>query len=362
MIIYIFELLLIWFFGILLYKKIISRKSFVYIIVILLSLILGLRGITVGEDTRHFMDMFNYISHIPWGKILTGGTNVVYNTVYGGDLTVEIGYTILNKLVSMFTTNPQWILLICAFITNILVGRFILRTSNDVFTAVYIYVCESLYMQSFNLMRQFLAIAIAIQAYEMIKNKRYVCGAAIVLLASCFHTSALVMLGLFPIMMFRNQKKAIKYIFAGAVLVVFSVPLMQYITNNFLLKYSVYFTVNYWEVSARGQVLLWITEIMICVFLYFRCHNEEINLSNCYIAISGSLIYLAFEVVGLRISGFQRIALYYNIFIIFLFPCFLYEFKKKDRIFIKTGLYFVLTVAFLSAASIPARLYHFFWQ
>ena len=238
MITYIFELVLIWLLGILLYKKIISKKSFVYIAFILLSLFLGLRGITVGEDTRHYIDVFNCISRISWEKILTSGVNVVYNTVYGVNLTVEIGFTILNKLVSMFTTNPQWVLLICAFITNILVGRFILRTSNNVFTAVYIYMCESMYMQSFNLMRQFLAIAIAIQAYELIKNKRYVLGVGIILLACCFHTSALVMFGLFPIMMVQNQKKAIKYIFVAAVIVVFSVPVMQYITNSFLQKYA----------------------------------------------------------------------------------------------------------------------------
>ena len=362
MVTYILELVLIWLFGVLLYKKAISKKSFIIISVILLSLILGLRGVTVGEDTQSYINIFKYISRIPWVKILTSGISVVYNTTYGFDSTIEVGFAILNKLVSIFTRDPQWILLICAFITNILVGRFILRTSNDVFTAVYIYMCECMYMQTFNAMRQLLAIAIAIQAYELIKNKRYIYGTGIILLACCFHMSALVMFGLFPIMMVKNQRKAMKYIFAGAALVIFSVPLMQYITNRFLQKYTAYFTVNYWEISARGQALLWITEIIICVFLYFRHHNEEMDLSNCYIAISGTLIYLAFEIIGLRISIFQRIALYYNIFIVFLFPCFLQEFKKSDRFFLNAGLCFVLTVAFLNAASSPVRLYHFFWQ
>ena len=306
--------------------------------------------------------MFNYISHISLSKILTSGTGVVYNTVYGIDFTVEIGFALLNKLISMFTINPQWLLLICALITNILIGRFIIQNTDNVFFALYIYMCESMYMHSFNAMRQFLAIAIAIQAYDLIKNKRYFCGMVIILLACCFHTSALVMFGLFPMMMFRNQKKAIKYMFAGAVLVVFSVPLMQYIIDSFFPNYSVYFKVNYWGVSVRGQALLWFAELIICAFLLFRRNNEKLNQDNCYIAISGTLLYLALEIIGLRISIFQRVALYYNIFIIFLFVCFAHEFREKKHVIINTGLLFVMTVAFLRTASIPARLYHFFWQ
>ena len=362
--IYIFELMIIWAFGFLYHEKVIKKEKFVFFTVMLLSLVSGLRGIDVGEDTQFFYNMFNHISQVSWKEIFTSGTSVVYNTLYGVDFAVETGYAILNKTISMFTSNPQWLIVTCAFITNILIGRFILKTSDNVFMAIYIYTCESMYMHSFSLIRQFVAIAIAIQAYELIKQKKYINGLIVILLACSFHTSAIVMLGLFPLMMPKNHVKSIKYVFVVAIISLFSTTFMKNIINSisYLDKYSEYFEKNIWEGSVHAQALLWLSEIIICVIICFIYRNDLSTKKNCYIAVAGTLIYLAFEVIGLRISAFQRIAIYYNIFIVFLFPYFASKFKTRSRMILCIGIYFVMTVAFFRAASLPVRSYRFFWQ
>lgn len=50
-------------------------------------------------------------------------------------------------------------------------AKFVYENAHEhIFMGTYIYLCESLYMNSFNAMRQVLALAIAVQAYTVLKK------------------------------------------------------------------------------------------------------------------------------------------------------------------------------------------------
>ena len=106
-----------------------------------------------------------------WKTIFTSGTDIVYDTIWNVDRSMEVGYVLLNKIVRIFTSNAQWILVIIAFTTCYLMAKFVYDNCDRVFLPTYIIFCESLYMQSFNLARQTLAIAIGLQAYTLLKKE-----------------------------------------------------------------------------------------------------------------------------------------------------------------------------------------------
>jgi len=145
MTIYIVELLILLLLGVLLYGKIIKNKTFVILAFTMMALVLGLRAPSVGEDTQHFIDIFNYARNVSWKKVFTSGTDVVYAIVYGVDLKVETGYLILNKIVGIFTDDGQWLIFIVAILTCGLFGKFILDNCEDVFLR-HISLCVSRYI------------------------------------------------------------------------------------------------------------------------------------------------------------------------------------------------------------------------
>lgn len=362
MYIYIIELVVIWVLGLLLYCKRIKKKNFIIISMLVLTCVLGLRGNSVGEDTSHFIEVFHYISNLSWKDIFSSGFSVIYNTVFGAKLTVEIGYAVFNKLISIFTNNAQWVLIFSAIITNVLIGRFFYKNVSNVFLALYIYMCEAMYMQSFNLMRQFIAIAIALQAYDFLKEKKYFKGILIIFLASTFHTSAITMLCIIPILSIQDIKKVIKYVLITSIIICCSMPFISTIISTIIPKYAGYFSMNYWGYRVRGQALLWGVEAFVCLFMYHRIRKDHVLEKDSIMGVIGSILYLTFSFIGIRISSFQRIALYFNIFIIFLFTGALTQIKARDRLMIRLGLYMVMTFAFISSCNAPSRFYTFFWQ
>lgn len=347
--------------GIFLQAKYINKRIFVTISFTIMALILGLRGNTVGEDTRHFIGVFQYAKDISWKTALTSGTDTIYNTIYGTDLSIETGYLILNKIIGLFTDNAQWLIFVVAVLTCWLFGKFILEQSQHVFFATYIFMCESMYMQSFNLMRQMLAIAIGIQAYTLIKRNQNIKAVLIIILAFLFHKTTGLLFILFFLYRIENKQKSMKYILLGSVLITISVPILYQIIENLIPRYALYFKINYWESTLGvGSSLLLALEAVICVYAYLK---KQINKNkDMFIAVSCTVFSIVFELMGTEIVMFSRIALVFKIFLIYLFPMAANFFSKKSRWIYYCGILLVVTLSFISYSSSDTRLYSFFWQ
>lgn len=358
MTIYIIELCLVIALGYLLQCRYINKRTFIICSFFIMAIILGLRGNSVGEDTKHFLSVFRYAQNISWKTALTSGTDVIYNTVYNVDLSIEVGYLVLNKIIASFTDNGQWLLILCAIATCSLVGKFIYDNTENVFMATYIFMCESLYMNSFNLMRQLLAMSIGIQAYTYLKRNNYKKAIMCIFLAFLFHKSSIVLLILIPLFWVKNNNKAIKYIVIIGISINFMIPLLYQMLSIFLPRYSNYLKVNHWGVSVNGKLLLWLIEIAICIFIWSR----KIKDKETFVIISCTIIYLALEFMGLNISMFQRIALFFSVFLMFLFPKFSRYFSRNSKVLYKLALLFILTISFISYAGSTTRIYSFFWQ
>lgn len=363
MTVYIFEMLFVLFAGALLYSRKVSKKTFLILSFFTMALILGLRGETVGEDTAHYIDVFEKTKYISWKTIFTSGTDIVYDTIWNVDRSMEVGYVLLNKIVRIFTSNAQWILVIVAFTTCYLMAKFVYDNCDRVFLPTYIIFCESLYMQSFNLARQTLAIAIGLQAYTLLKKEcRHSNIKAIlaIFIAFLFHKSAIVLLLLVPLWKIKDNRRGIKYIIIGSILMPFLTTAIGRFIFVIIPRYAGYFQNNYWDANVGGVAFLWLIELFMIIYIFKRYQNDDGK--EVFIATACTAIYISLELVGLKFTAFTRITLYFRAFLVFLFPFFQRYLESKSRLVYKSGLILLLSLFFLRYASTLARLYYFFWQ
>lgn len=177
-----------------------KAKYFVLFSFFLMTIVLGLRGATVGEDTKMYLNIAERVTNISWKEVFSSFPTSQWRYISYGGLSgfserTETVYLAYCKLIMLIFHNAQAVLLITAAITNALFAKFILdniTVKQDAILAVYIYMCDAMFMNSFNTMRQILAISIAVQSIELIKKEKYKKAIACVLLAACFHQSAIV--------------------------------------------------------------------------------------------------------------------------------------------------------------------------
>ncbi|MGG7147403.1 EpsG family protein [Clostridium butyricum] len=359
MLIHIALLFLIYFFGILFLQTIHNRKYFLFFSFASMATVLGLRSSSVGEDTQHFLNIFDISKSISWSTIFSGITETTWDIQWGVEQKIENGYMILNKVLHIFTDDGQWLLIVMAILTCWLVARFIwYNIPEHVFLATQIFLCESLYMNSFNLMRQMLAIAIGINAYSCIKEKKYIKALFIFLIAFMFHKSSLVLCILTPLCLVKNNQKIIKYALIGGVSISILMPKISLFISMLIPRYESYFKVNYWESNLNGTILLWLIEIGICLFMYIKKVKDK----DTFMGIACTILYLTFEIIGFNISIFSRIALYFRVFLMILFTSFVNYISPKKRIWYYVMILLLLTAAYVSYARIDTRAYTFFWR
>ena len=108
------------------------------------------------------------------------------------DFRFEIGYVLLVKAISLLTNNPNYMFVIISFITLFGICVFVYKYSSIKWMSILLFISLGFYYTSFNMIRQFIAIAIVMLSYKYLIEKNFLKFFMIVLCASLFHMSALI--------------------------------------------------------------------------------------------------------------------------------------------------------------------------
>ena len=71
-------------------------------------------------------------------------------------------------------------------------------------------------------------------------------------------------------------------------------------------------------------------------------------------------LYIGIELIGIRLTMLSRLAMYFRVGLILLFPMATKYFKKNSAYLYKMAIYVLMTMSYFSYASSPARIYSFF--
>lgn len=146
----------------------------------------------------------------------------------------NIGFDAIIVIIKLFTNNFHIFLFVCGLLINISIFHFISIHSKDVFFSSVLYVCFIYYL-SFNILRQCMACAIYLLAFEFLMKKKPLNYTLIVVLAATIHTSAIFMLFLYPVINCRLSLA--KKTFITAMVSLFSYISFD-VVFNLILKFT----------------------------------------------------------------------------------------------------------------------------
>ena len=339
-------------------------KCYIVLSELLLFLAIGLRGYTVGLDTRVYRAFFNRLANDP-------------------SLARRVGWEPLFLLIiriGMFFRSFQLVLIICAAVTCIGFGVFVYNNSKTRWTSFwffFFYITLNLYFNSMHLIRQICAMAIAINIYTILSKEKnrvaYIKSVILVLLACGFHITAAIFI--IPIIMAVVLKKINRKTILLAGLAALVGSLFLTVGQSFLLSLiSRFGRYENDERLAQGNIgvyavaMILIKVIMTVMVLWLdpqRKENREL-----YQLTFINVIATMFFCLQTRTQFALRIGYWYEMFFPLYVPLFVSKFRIKSTRQVLYALFFIFGVVYFfymmrfggvksNRGTVP---YVFYWQ
>ena len=319
---------------------------------VLLYLLLALRHNTVGNDYGTYSYYFDAISNTEWGSLFS--------------LDMEMGYVLLNKVVSVFTDNFQWFLAVSSAIIVLPIWYVYRKHSEDAPMTILLFVNAATFVMFFSGIRQSIAIAIGCLAFECARNKKWIKFLITVVVAMLFHQSAFILLLLYPVCHYRLSRKSFFYFLpAYLILIIFNRQIF-----SVLLTVSGMYTET--RMSSTGA---YTTLILFALFaVYSMVIPDENRLDKTGRMFRNILLFsLAIQMFAPVHNTVMRLNYYFIIFMPLLIPKIIrYHDEKQEKItqVSKIVIFVFFTVYFFyhgytcmqTGQGLHSFPYHFFWE
>ena len=307
---------------ILFYSKKIDNKRILIIISFLLLFLVSALRVNVGTD---------YLSYKEW-----------FDNTHGPSL--EYANFLFNNLIfliKIFTNNSQVFFAVTSFIILSLVYYTNVKNNKEYDMSLYLFVTLGFYFSTFNGIRQWISIALFMLAYNYSIKKDYKKYFLLIIIASLFHVSALLLIPFYFIFNVKFTDKIKMYII-GSCLIFFKIFNIQVIIE-FLLKH--FAITYYWRYISSGVDLtkgvgspfsiILAGGMFIYYILFKKYFIEKMDIEKYEQNKHLCFIIIIFAILNTVNNLFSRFALYFIPLIITLLPDFYVIYDKKWQKYIK---------------------------
>jgi hypothetical protein len=316
----------------------------------LLTLLVMLRHETVGNDTTNYIYYFERYSYMDWALLRKQE--------------LELGYVYLNKLLSLFSKESRVFLAVSAVLASAMIYPTYKRLCEDSSLTIVLYCIMSTFVMMFSGIRQMLSIGLGVVAYEFTRQKKLIPFAIMVFLAMTMHTSAFMLVFMYPLYHANITKKWL-YLAVPALVVVFVFNRQIF---SALTVFMARFTRFEGGVSSTGAFTMLLLFVIFTVFAFLvpdedRMDRETIGLRNFLLLALVIQMFAPLHALAMRMSY------YYLIFIPLLMPRIIrYRSRRWNQVAV-LGRH-VMVVVFLlyffanaySGGALRVFPYHFFWE
>lgn len=266
--------------------------------VIVLILLAGFRDLTMGVDTRSYKQGMEYVS--------------LGITPYS-----EFGWNQINWFIIKHGKDFHMLTLLVSILTIVPVALVFLRSSPNPQLSLFIYYGMFAYLNSFNGMRQFLAISMILVAYMFYKYGKWWWTLLFIFLAYQFHHSAWYSLIVFALPYFKLNKDLWVYGF-----LIFTLFLGSLLGGTFFKAissgYGAYVdssNFGYRESFGWAFILSFLMNALF-VYMYYKTDEEDRN------SVFFKIFFIAILVnnITYRLVLGSRIILYFTIIQTLLYP------------------------------------------
>lgn len=298
------------------------NKLLIFICMASLVLVSGLRD-TIG-DTHAYMQSY------------VNGDHSLQNIDYTGDF----GFNIFQSLLFSISEDPQLLIFTTALITNALIVLTLYKYSRVIEISLYVYITSGMYIVSMNGIRQFLAAAIIFSVTKYILNGDWKKYLLVVLIASTFHKTALILIPIYFIVRRKAwTKDTLILLFVGVI-----------ITAGFNQFYDLLFTVigdsqysNYENYSDGGSSVLRVVVNSVPLVIAYMGRDKLRNMwpKSDYI-VNLSLLGTLFLIIATQNWIFARFNIYFGLYNLILISWIFKLYSKQNSRLI----YFTLIVCY----------------
>ncbi len=330
-----------------------AKKDFFYFATGILLLIIALRGIDVGADTRVYQYLFNHVRDMSFNQI---------GTFYKD----ELGFYFLTSIIGKIFNNYQFFLLVTGGLFLIPVAYLIYIESENVLMSYFLFLTLGFYTLSFSNIKEILALGICILAYRC--SNRKLLAVILVLVAGTFHFSALIFIPAIFLDKIRITKIRLVIMAIAPIAIIASfnsiVNLINYVVA--VRNGKAYDVV---AVSGFGMMIFLIMNISLGIYIYYcnaNLREDQGFVRLIYIMYISFIIFVAtrFNLAAMRAYH------YYFIFSIIFIPKILNRIKNNGNrkiitfLFVMIALYYMIFKVFDDPYADSRRLlpYYFFWK
>lgn len=248
----------------------------------------------------------------------------------------EIGFVFLTKVLALILPNNLFYMGFFSVITLIPAAIFIYHNSEIPWISTVIYVNTFLFFMTMNFVRQSVALSLVMLAWHFMKRNKFLPFIIIIIIASLFHQTVLIMIPIyFMIKMKVGIKQIILYSFVLLWFYISSTGFIQIITSFFHEEYS-----GSIFVTSGISYIYTLLPIIIILIALFLSHTSTINLTteNKYL-INLTIITAMFSITSSKHALIERLSFYTLIFMVLLVPVIYRSVKQNGftiNIFSKT--------------------------
>lgn len=321
------------------YKKL---QIFLCIIVVLIISILGgARDTTIGTDVGVYGESF-----------FNTALNYTKFSAYSNYVNSDIGYLMINYIVSRFSSDLNVFFFISQLIINTLFFSTMYKYRKDI--PLWLSMLSYLtlyYCRTFDYLRQAFSLAIIFFSLRYIEQEKIMKYIVCILIASLFHASAIIAISFYFIYkILKDDKKRLIFMYittSVTIVVVICLPfLMEILYNLDILSYRYY---RYLSVFAKEYSGINIVDTFLRVILIILYLVQASKLNNKFKLnpLFGLLIIMDLIIFQIKntIRMADRFAFYFGMMDILIIPQFNQIGKqKKDKVFINLILVAILFV------------------
>ena len=358
------------------------KKQFVFVVFGIMTLISALRASTIGIDLDlHYAKNYELISSVNWSDIPIFATLKQY----------ELGYCYFTKLLTYISTDVQFYIIFTSVVIYGVHGYFFYKKSEDIILSSSLFMFFCLFYMYMNIVRQAVAVSILLMAYLIFSESKkkvhnYVVFVLLVILASGFHSSAILCLVylLFDKLKFTKIHMLLGIVVTALIYVGYSSVykfVLSILGGND--KYSSYldsekYGVGYMNLQSIYYVIITLGAFLLGYYILvwkdktshklFAKQEYKVK-SNESFMLYMSFIAFACRLLIFKMSIITRFTFYFIPFVLILYPYAISKFKRRsNRIILNLTVYGVCLIYFVWVTLSNADTlygvvpYEFFWQ
>ena len=323
-------------------------KTVIEIFFILLFMLLALRAPEIGRDLSNYRYYFDFYGKVGWGEL--------------GNYSTEWGYVALNRVVAVFTDNFQWFLTVCALLTILPIASVYKDEIEDPVWTIALFICMSTFIMLFSGLRQSIAMALGMLAFQCVKRHKLLPFLFVVVAATLFHRSAFILIVLYPLYYAKITRKWL-FVVIPCLAVVF-------VYNKQIFGFLTLFIKDYYQggINATGAYGTLILLILLSVYSFVVADEAQLDDSTRGMR-SIMLLSVALQMFAPLHALAMRMNYYFLLFLPLQIPKIAGRSRRKYVQVVRLSRYvmiaFFLVYFFISCPksnSLDTFPYKFFWE